>query len=534
MVYINPVEILELSNLNSQEIDSSIIKKAKRRLFAEIDLSDSGLLDYKGHKLTKSDCEKVIEELENSNKIDFYLHLAYNKELNNFLANGDTDGLLKLKHESIYKIPDFVEFISPFYASKIDNTLLKSFQKKEIDVFGAAIKTDLLLHSNDLNRAYKSLGNELQHRIDETDKLTKEIKDNNSKYNDSTISQIVPLIQDRFPKEYLNKLPAYFQSQINKIAASINFLQIQIWNEFTNTEVPFRLLEYILKLNIESVSKPTFEKNYRIVKKKHEEKIEQEKNAPLLKEWARILISIQGKIEEIENNSLNPSTALQEVITLVDFERLNKLPKFANEVRTQIGYSIRSLSIASWNGPNDIKSAIALINLALKIKVEESDLQKFQQDKIELEELQKKYKGVLVCHFCEKNPPEKGYEIQKTIYLETSRSYFPRRVQYSYSEITIPRCRHCYEIHSQGSSKFRMFFFGLIVIGAIIGAITEGQHFIIGAIIGGVIGWIVGTVMEGNQSTKQGIKDCSDSSLANHPLLQERMRNGWTFSQPSA
>ncbi len=69
MIYINPIEILELKDKEVNEIDSSIIKKSKRRLFADIDLSDSGFYEYNGQKLTKSDCEKAIDELEDNEEM---------------------------------------------------------------------------------------------------------------------------------------------------------------------------------------------------------------------------------------------------------------------------------------------------------------------------------------------------------------------------------------------------------------------------------------------------------------------------------
>ncbi|MCB0538382.1 MAG: hypothetical protein KDE33_12745 [Bacteroidetes bacterium] len=535
MVYINPIEILELNDTEVQDIDSSMVKKAKRRLFADIDLSDNGHYHYHGQDLTKSDCERAIEELEDNEKIEFYSHLASNFELNTFLANGRSELLNNLKQESIYKLPAFVNFISPFFASKIDLVLLKSFQTKNFELFSSALRAENLISKDNLNKAYKSLSNEIQHRIGETDKLTKEIKEEISDYTDEDIEDVIEIIENRFPIEYLNKLPIFFQSQINKIAASINFLQLSIWNEFNTTYVPVKLLEHLLKLNIESVSKPTFEKNYSIVKKKHEERIEQEKNAPLLKEWARILISIQEKVEEVENETLKAAEALSFVKTVFDLKTLNELPLFANEIRTQIGYSIRSMSIASWNKQSDIKNSLALIDYALKINVNPSAKEKFTQDRTELQELQKKYEGVLVCHFCGTNPPDKGCEINTTIYKETSRSWFPRRsVQYTYSEITIPRCRSCQEVHSKGSNNYYLAFFGLLILGVIIGAVTEGEHFIIGGIIGAVVGWIVGKIIEGNQVKKGGIKDSSESTLATHPLLIERIKSGWTFSKPTA
>ncbi len=534
MVYINPIEILELKDKEVNEIDSSIIKKSKRRLFADIDLSDSGFYEYNGQKLTKSDCERAIEELEDKNKIEFYSHLSTNLELNKFLANGSNELLNSLKQESIYKLPEFVDFISPFFSAKIDHILLKSFQNKDLELFSSALRTEYLISKKDLNKAYKSLGNEIQQRITATDKLTKEIKEEESNYTDDNIDDVINVIKKRFSSEFLNKLPIYFQSQVNKIAASINFLQLNVWNEFNTTSVPLSLLEYLLELNIESVSKPTFEKNYNIVKKKHEERIEQEKNAPLIKEWARILISIQSKVDDVENETLKANDALSFVKSKFDLSELNNLPSFANEIRTQIGYSIRSMSIASWNKQSDIKNALALINYSLRINVNESAKSKFQQDKNKLEELEKKYKGVLVCHFCETNAPDKGCEIHTTIYKETSRSYIPRRVQFSYSDVTVPRCRSCKEIHSKGSNNYYLVFFALLILGAIVGGVTEGEHFIIGGIIGAVAGWVVGKIIEGNQVKKGGIKDSSESTLSRHPLLIERIKGGYTFSKPSA
>lgn len=537
MVYINPIEILELKDKEVNEIDSSIIKKSKRRLFADIDLSDSGFYEYNGQKLTKSDCERAIEELEDKNKIEFYSHLSTNLELSKFLANGSNELLNNLKQESIYKLPEFVDFISPFFSAKIDHILLKSFQNKDLELFSSALRAEYLISKNDLNKAYKSLGNEIQQRISATDKLTKEIKEEESNYSDDNIDEVINVIKNRFPSEFLNKLPIYFQSQINKIAASINFLQLNIWNEFNTTSVPLLLLEYLLELNIESVSKPTFEKNYNIVKKKHEERIEQEKNAPLIKEWAKILISIQSKVDDVENETLKANDALSFVKSSFDLNELNNLPSFANEIRTQIGYSIRSMSIASWNKQSDIKNALALINYSLRINVNESAKSKFQQDKNELEELEKKYKGVLVCHFCETNAPDDGFEITKEIYKETHRTTFPRRVQFSHSQITIPRCKACAEIHSEGSDKHLLVVLGGVVLGAIIGAVNDG-HYIIGGIIGLVAGFIISAiitqVIDNPKIKAKGIKVDNESTLRNHPLLIERFRNGWTFDKPSA
>ena len=232
MIYINPIEILELKDKEVSEIDSSIIKKSKRRLFADIDLSDSGFYEYNGQKLTKSDCERAIDELEDKDKIEFYSHLSTNLELNKFLANGSNELLNSLKQESIFKLPEFVDFISPFFSAKIDHILLKSFQNKDLELFSSALRAEYLISKSDLNKAYKSLGNEIQQRITETDKLTKEIKEEQSNYTDDNIDDVINVIQNRFQSEFLNKLPNYFQSQLNKTASAINHLQNAILEKY--------------------------------------------------------------------------------------------------------------------------------------------------------------------------------------------------------------------------------------------------------------------------------------------------------------
>ncbi|MBK7809405.1 MAG: hypothetical protein IPJ51_24450 [Saprospiraceae bacterium] len=534
MNFINPIEILELENTDIAVIDNSILKKAKRKLFADIDLSDYGHLDYKGLSITKTDCEKVIDELENPNALEFYSHLVSNKLLNDFLINGNERLFESFKQESIYKLPEFVKFINPYFSPKFDRAILKAFSDDDEERLRKILRTQVLISTADLNLAFKGLSVEIQNRLQKVDAITKEIKNEETDYSDEDIDEVIDLVKDLFPKELLNQLPPYFQSQINKIAASINFLQLAIWNEFGNSHVALSLLEHLLELNIESVSKPTFQKNYDIVKKKNEERVELEKNAPTLKKWASILLELQTQIKKVESKSVQAPDAFEKVKQLISLSELNALPAFANEIRTQIGYSIRSLSISCWNNQNDMKSSLSLINFALQINVSDEAKLKFKQDKNELEELEKKYKGVLVCHFCDKNPPDDNSGISQTIYKETYRSYIPRKVDFRYTTIFIPRCKSCKKMHSKGKLIYKFTFWLFTIIGFFIGVLYEDAYFLLGLALGMLFGWIVGNIIEGIQVNKRGIKDSYIPTLAKHPVLIDRIREGWTFSKPDA
>ena len=173
-MYVNPIEILGLSNAtDTTSIDNEIVKKAKRKLFADIDLSDNGVFEYYGLQLTKGNCEKAIDELTNNDFKEFYLYLANNKPLNEFLASGKEAIFKNFKQDSIYKLPEFIKFISPYFAPKFDKALLTAFENDNADLTKAILNTSSLIAQTDLNSAFKSVSNNIQNKIAEIDAITK-------------------------------------------------------------------------------------------------------------------------------------------------------------------------------------------------------------------------------------------------------------------------------------------------------------------------------------------------------------------------
>lgn len=532
MQFVNPIEILELQYADASSIDSTIIKKAKRKLFADIELSDDGHYMYKGNSLTKSDCEKSIQELENRTLVEYYLHLVNNKKLNDYLAKNDETIFSEFKHEGIYKLEEFVHFISPHFAAKFSKSLLSAFTQGNTDKLRAILWTQSLISAKDYNSAFKGLSNELQHRIDTVEKITSSIENEESEYSADRLNEIITVIEKLFPISTLNLLPAYFQSQLNKIAASINFLSVAIWNEYNSAAIPLQLLEHLLQLNIESVHKPTFEKNHKLYEQKHHERIEQEKNAPTLKKWASILLGVRSHQTSVESKSLNAQQAFSNTVSSFSVTELNNLPSFANEIRTQIAYSVRGLSIACWNSQADLSSALGLIDVALRINVPADVLTQFQRDKVDLAEMERKYRGIFICDFCEKNTPAETCAYKVTIYRETARGY--RSVAFNYNEMSIPRCSSCKETHNKALQKFHLALWSSVAVGVLLGAVTNGEHFIIGGIVGLIIGWFVGGRMQANYIRSQGIKDLRVPTLTKHPILAPRIKEGWTFTKPTA
>ncbi|QQR98878.1 MAG: hypothetical protein IPK18_05020 [Sphingobacteriales bacterium] len=368
MQYINPIEILGLSNVeDTTSIDNEIVRKAKRKLFADIDLSDNGLFEYYGLQLTKSDCEKVIDELTNNDLKEFYLYLATNKKLNSFLVNGNNDVFINFKQDSIFKLPEFIKFISPYFAPKFDKALLKAFESEDIEQTKSILKTSFLISQSEINIAYKSVSYNIQKNISEIAEIKNDIKNEESAYDEDDIDEVVDLVIEYFPSEILNCLPNYFQSQILKIANEINYLNVVIWDNFDNTQVCNDLLEHVLTLNIGGLDKPTFQKNYDIVRKKNQERIEQENNAPILRKYAGYLIQTKTKIKEIESKTTTPINLLSWVNSTISITDVNNLPSVFDEIKNQVALSLRAMSVEIWNSFSNIDVSIDLINKANNI-----------------------------------------------------------------------------------------------------------------------------------------------------------------------
>jgi len=388
MNFINPLEILDLKNAEINSVDNIAIKKAKRKLFADIDLSEDGQLNYKGLKLTKSICERAIDELENNEKKEFYSYLLTNEPLNNFLTSGNEQLFSNFKQEGIYKLDEFINFISLYYSVRFDRSVTNTFKKNNTDLFRSILRTQFLISKTDIGTAFKSLSNEIQHRIEEIDKITNEIKNEETDYTDDDIEEVIGKAENYFPAELLNLLPSYFQSQINKIASSLNYLSIAIWNQFSSPFVPMKLLEIVLALNLESVSKPTFQKNYSIYQKKYEEQVEEERNAPVLIKWAELLIQLRDTNDKIEEKTINPKQAETEVNS-VNIEELNSVPSFGDEIRKALANVIRGISISIWNKHSDIDTSIRTLNKALAINLSSDAKNKLLLDLKKLNELKK-------------------------------------------------------------------------------------------------------------------------------------------------
>lgn len=296
---------IKISDCNP-DIISTIIRKQKAALFREIDLNreDNGIgsVDFRGMQLTKADCIKPIDDLDDENKNDFHLFIYQNKMLNDFLTDGDLTFFNNYKVESIYKLPAFIDFISPFFAEQYNRKLCEYFEKWNKSEVSKILSICPVVNSEFIDRCYSNVHLFLRSLENDINKQQEEVAENNNVINSASLSIDPSLI---------NLLPSlHFQNIRNKIGGSIKSLAVVINNIGIDKpddeaikwlKVSFHMIAMAKEIDCTGVDEMRIRDNYFILKNNFDnvqERIEEEKR----KNEYKISPSISSNIQRISSN----------------------------------------------------------------------------------------------------------------------------------------------------------------------------------------------------------------------------------------
>jgi tetratricopeptide (TPR) repeat protein len=273
MHYINPIDLLDLKQ-ESFAFDNLLIKRAKKTLLAEIELSDSETINHGGVELTKSDCLRAIDELDHKDKRDFHLFIYQNKDLNNFLTRGDLAFFQTFKVESIYKLKDFVDFISPYFSEQYARALSKSFKNNQTTKVKHLLSVNPIVNEAYNEACYKSTYSVVKELENEIIEITKSIENKKSKYFENHFEDLPDEVKKKVNIEILNLLPPYFQSLRNQFAQSIGNLARDLNNDPHKAyKQAYQIIEIAKDISKERLVNQTITKWYYTIKKNYEDTI---------------------------------------------------------------------------------------------------------------------------------------------------------------------------------------------------------------------------------------------------------------------
>jgi len=383
MHYINPYELLEITSENLSDVNSATIKRARKKLLAEIELGDTDTIIHQDIELNKSDCIRAIDDLDNKDKSEFHFFIYQHKHLKRFLTSGKISFFDNYQAESIYKLPEFLDFISQFFSEQYDKVLLDNFKKWNQQAVSKILSVKPITSQAYIEKCYKSTHSFLKELDGEIKSFTKDIVNNKSPFILKNFVGLDNAILEKVNVPLLNLLPPYFSYIRNQLAKSICDLAIEINNEHKVYEYSYKIIDIANNIETDGICKQRIIKNYYTLKSNYTSglpKTETPKKElaenQLLNWWRKKATQIETITNEIEDGESNYISSdfysLDKVIyEIADPQNLNSLSQNFQSVRNQVATKVRSLAITVNNKPHHKhKVAYDLISIAYSINAD--------------------------------------------------------------------------------------------------------------------------------------------------------------------
>lgn len=272
MSYINPYELLGINSPSLSDIDSKTILKEKKKLLQEIELSDSESIEHNGIELTKADCLKAVDDLDNKNKREFHFFIFQNKPLNDFLSTGSLIFFENYQIESIYKLPEFLDFVSPYFAAQYDKVLTDNFRKQNIKAVSKILSLKPITNELLFDACYRGTYSIIKGLDIEITDIRKKIELKESPFIEKQFFGLASLIKEKVSTDLINLLPSYFQGLRNQLAHSIRDLARDINNDpYSLYEPAYKIIEIANEFSTDGLARQTITKGYYTIKKNYED-----------------------------------------------------------------------------------------------------------------------------------------------------------------------------------------------------------------------------------------------------------------------
>ena len=131
MKYLNPITWLEKMNGAPLDMsDNAAVTLLRKKMLAELALSDGQVLQVAGEWLNKNDLLQLFDCVQSPAQFSYYQQIKAEPVLSNFLETGSITGLFTDK--PLYKDEGFLAFIAPFYGPLFTAAVLDSLRQREV------------------------------------------------------------------------------------------------------------------------------------------------------------------------------------------------------------------------------------------------------------------------------------------------------------------------------------------------------------------------------------------------------------------
>lgn len=370
MKFINPLDLLSINvrELNGKDLGNEV-KKAKQRRASEIEFSDNGYIVFGSQEITKNDLNKYADLLSDLEKREYYLFLAENQALSQFLQSGETSIFKNFRQEAMYKDKGFVSFISPFFAESYGLAYVQALKKQDKDLLQKMNNQVSLITKEDFEKASQKTKEYLEQLTRDVKQLGEEIDNEESIYNDSNIAKLPQNILVKINGECINLVSNYLQTQRNQLAQALRNLSVSVFNAFDNDVVAFAIINLATAIQTDGLVAKNISEAYEQLSEIHTDREQARKYQPQLDKYGAVIAKLVQLIEKAENQRIKFD--IGKLLSDNDIRELNSLPdNVFTQIRNQVALAFVSLSVAIWEHHQDLDFTYSLAQTAQKITVD--------------------------------------------------------------------------------------------------------------------------------------------------------------------
>ena len=224
MQYVSPFR--EIGIEIGTHLDKSGLNLAKKRLLAELELSDSPTILRGSVEMTKDDIINEFDKLAKLKNWDFHRLIAADKALLGFIQNKEWGDQKQLLKEPKYSDAAFITFISPYFYESYNTLIINYLADSDIKNLVAVLNIKpSLLTENDQAIGWFSVEAFLEDWQDNLNEIVENMA-NGEGYSDEELE----LYSGKQFIECLNLLPPDFKMFRDNYAESLYNLSGSSWN----------------------------------------------------------------------------------------------------------------------------------------------------------------------------------------------------------------------------------------------------------------------------------------------------------------
>jgi hypothetical protein len=177
----------------SASLDIKAIQLARKKLFADLELSGGSTIELNGKAFTKNDIIQYFESLLKEDALSYHNAVGEDQVMLIFLEHAWIGRKEKFQNNSLYEDVQFIQWISPYFCNSFITFMEACFQAPDEEGLTALLNNRLLMTPGDIEKCWEAVTRFIMNDIATLERYHTQGKTNNGA-GDVTLSQLRDLM----------------------------------------------------------------------------------------------------------------------------------------------------------------------------------------------------------------------------------------------------------------------------------------------------------------------------------------------------